>query len=329
MKKALAFLILALVILTTFCIRGYFKITKANDVLHTYEGWVSHFDNHMTKADIPNAIDFAGESVPLHDLEIRQRYATVLNSNAYWLIPTIFKDPLRAKMFKDISLILKQEEVPSDFIYLAIAESQLLNKVSPRGAAGIWQIMPASGTSLGLEINQYVDERFDYIKSTYAACRFLKQSYAELGSWTLAAASYNMGIGGISRKVTVSGTDDYYALNLNKETTNYLYRIVAIKHAMMKDKIRLTSNSISYRILDIDTGITNLESFSNIAGCDYFLLKQFNPWLLGHELPKAEKKYQIILPNSSAQIVSYEHAESSSDTPKHLSIRNRIMSMFR
>ncbi len=329
MKKAFAFLFLASVILLTFCIRGYFKITRAGDTMNHYSTWVNHFDTRYAGVDIPNELNFAGEGVPMHDMEVRGRYAGEMLKNAYWLLPSIFKDPVRSKIFRDIKGILKQEGVPDDFIYLALAESQLLNKVSPKGAAGIWQIMPGSALGLGLEVNEFVDERYDYIKATYAACSYLKQAYQELGSWTLAAASYNMGIAGISRKVTLSGTDDYYSLALNKETSNYLYRILSIKQIMTTKKVRFASETIKFSTHSIDTSINDIEDFCVATGCDYFTLKQFNPWLVGQKLPNQGKKYKIVVPLSYISLAKNENSEAITDTPVHVRIQNRLLSLFR
>jgi hypothetical protein len=329
MKKAFAFLFLASVILLTFCIRGYFKISRAGESLNNYSAWVSHFDTRFQGLEIPNEMNFAGEVVPLHDLEIRGRYAGEMLSNSYWLLPSIFKDQIRSKIYRDIKAILKQEGIPEDFIYLALAESQLLNKVSPKGAAGIWQIMPSSAPGLGLEINEFLDERYDYIKATYAACRYLKQAYEELGSWTLAAASYNMGIGGISRKVSLSGTDDYYSLRLNNETTAYLYRILAIKQIMTSKNVRFAPETIQYAIHNVDSSINDIEEFCISAGCDFYTLKQFNPWLIGHKLPNQGKKYKIMVPLNYTPIAKNENFETVTDTPVHVRIQNRLLSLFR
>lgn len=328
MKKALAFIALASVILLTFCIRGYYKISRADVTVNQYTAWLSHFDNHFNGVNIPDQLDFADESVPLHDMEVRKRFANEYVSNAYWLLPSIFKDPIRCKIYSDIKNILRREQIPEDFIYLAIAESQLLNKVSPKGAAGVWQIMPSSAIGLGLEINEYVDERFDYIKATYAACRYLKQAYAELGSWTLAAASYNMGIGGISRKITLSGNDDYYSLTFNKETAAYLYRILSIKQVLSTKPLRFAKENLPVKSIRVDSAINNLEDFCAQQGIDYLGLKQYNPWLINTKLPQSEKAYILQIPLQYTASKNEELQSNVIDTPVHVRIQQRLLSLF-
>lgn len=328
MKKALAFIALASVILLTFCIRGYYKISRADVTVNQYIAWLSHLDNHFNGVNIPDQMDFANESVPLHDLEVRKRFANEYISNAYWLLPSIFKDPIRCKIYSDIKNILRREQIPEDFIYLAIAESQLLNKVSPKGAAGVWQIMPSSAIGLGLEINEYIDERFDYIKATYAACRYLKQAYAELGSWTLAAASYNMGIGGISRKITLSGNDDYYSLTFNKETAAYLYRILSIKQVLSTKPVRFAKENLPVKSIRVDSAIHNLEDFCAQQGIDYLGLKQYNPWLINTKLPQSEKAYTLQIPLHYTASKNEELQSDVIDTPVHVRIQHRLLSLF-
>jgi hypothetical protein len=328
MKKILAFLALGLVILLTFCIRGYYKISRADDTVHQYASWINQFDARYSGVAIPEQLDFAGEVVPLHDMEIRKRFANEYLANAYWLLPSIFKDPVRRMMYRNIQNILKKEGIPDDFIYLVIAESQLLNKVSPKGAAGVWQIMPASAIALGLQINDFVDERYDYLKSTYAACRYLKQAYAELGSWTLAAASYNMGIGGISRKVSLHGTDDYYAMALNRETSAYLFRILSIKHVLTQKPIRVSNESLPLQTVYIDSSISDLEDFCATQGYDYLLIKQLNPWIMGNALPFDHSPYAIQVPVNILSSKQKENAEAATDTPIHIRLQNRLLSLF-
>ena len=102
------------------------------------------------------------------------------------------------RWFPVIEPILKKNNIPEDFKYVAVIESGLYNAVSPSGATGFWQIMESVGKKYGLEINDEVDERYDVEKSTEAACSYLKESYGLFKNWTLAAASFNMGMNGVA-----------------------------------------------------------------------------------------------------------------------------------
>jgi Transglycosylase SLT domain. len=95
------------------------------------------------------------------------------------------------RYFPVIEPILQKNGIPDDFKYLAVAESGLMQVVSPSKAAGIWQILEGTGKDYGLEVNSEVDERYHVEKSTEVACRYLNKSYRKYSSWTMAAASYN------------------------------------------------------------------------------------------------------------------------------------------
>lgn len=134
-----------------------------------------------------------------------------------------------AKYMPIIEPILNKYNIPNDFKYLAVAESGLSNVVSPVGAGGVWQIMPQTGRSLGLTVNTYQDDRNNIILATHAACNYLLKSYKVFKNWTLVAASYNCGVGCISSEIRQNQTRNYFKMDLNKETSDYIYRIIACK----------------------------------------------------------------------------------------------------
>ncbi|WP_186452684.1 transglycosylase SLT domain-containing protein [Chitinophaga polysaccharea] len=125
-----------------------------------------------------------------------------------------------------IAIVLRDYGLPDDLKYIALAESRLKKHVqSPVGAGGMWQFMPSTATGEGLA----VEERNQVIKSTHAACRLLRKLYSQLHSWPLVVAAYNYGIGNVMKAVKKQHTSDYYALQLNEETANYLFQILAFK----------------------------------------------------------------------------------------------------
>ncbi|QEE31101.1 LysM peptidoglycan-binding domain-containing protein [Terriglobus albidus] len=139
----------------------------------------------------------------------------------------------RAGKYKDmIQKILREEGVPQDLIYLAVAESgfqpQALNGKS--GAGGMWQFMPFAG-AYGLTRNGWVDERFDPEKSSRAYARYIKELYNQFGDWYLALAAYDWGPGNVQRAVMRTGYADFWELyrrgNLPGETRNYVPGIIA------------------------------------------------------------------------------------------------------
>ena len=137
--------------------------------------------------------------------------------------------------FKTIRKILVKGGVPAGLMYLAIVESELKNSAtSNAGAAGIWQLMPETARELGLVVNGLVDDRNDFNKSTYAACKVLANYYLYIrkqfgiSSWVLTAAAYNNGIGNIQNAIKKQGTN-YFQMQLNEETAAYVYKIIAVK----------------------------------------------------------------------------------------------------
>ncbi|GAB4055262.1 lytic transglycosylase domain-containing protein [Spirosoma litoris] len=173
---------------------------------------------------------FCGESVPLHEEAVARRLVSALarNTNQNQAIYRIRK---RASVFFPIiEPILSRHGIPLDFKYLPLVESALTGMaVSPKGAVGYWQFMPATARELGLVVHAGYDERTNLVKSTNAACRYLRYLYTRLGSWTLAAAAYNNGIGALLSNIRRQQQRDYYYLRLNAETGKYLYRILAFK----------------------------------------------------------------------------------------------------
>lgn len=142
----------------------------------------------------------------------------------------------RARLYiPTIKKILHDENVPAEFIYLAMAESSFTTKaLSKKKAAGIWQFMPATGKQYGLHIDDYLDERRDPIKSTEAAVKYLSSLHGRFGKWYLAAMAYNCGEGCVLNAVSkAGGKDDVFTLldekkkYLPAETRRYIRKIVA------------------------------------------------------------------------------------------------------
>ncbi|GAB3693896.1 hypothetical protein GCM10027592_14210 [Spirosoma flavus] len=198
------------------------------------------FDPGLTRMLPP--VYFCGESVPLHEEAVARQLVTALLRNTAHNQALLRIRQRSAVFFPVIEPILSYYDIPSDFKYLPLVESALTGSaVSVKGAVGYWQFMPATARELGLTIRNGVDERRNLIKSTHAACRYLRYLHNRLGSWTLAAAAYNNGIGALLANIRRQQQRDYYYLRLNAETGKYLYRILAFKE--------LFSNSRSYQHL--------------------------------------------------------------------------------
>lgn len=253
---------------------------------------------------VPMDLSFAGEALPLSIPDVYERMDRELLVNTYWQSNALLMFKRAQKYFPVIEPILKKHGIPDDFKYLAVIESGLTNAVSPAGARGIWQIMPATGRENGLEVNDNVDERYHLEKSTEVACKYLLQSKRNLGSWTLAAAAYNAGNAGISRRLREQNVSDYYDLLLGEETGRYMFRIVALKEIMNNPKTYgfnfeekdLYTNIPTFNVV-VDKEITDFTAFAQEYGINYKVLKIHNPWLRETRLNnKSRKEYVIEIP---------------------------------
>ncbi len=255
---------------------------------------------------IPEKLNFAGESVPLDLYYVRESLERELLTNTYWQSNTILMLKRASRFFPVLEKILKEQNIPEDFKYLALIESGFLNVVSPAGASGFWQFMKATGTAYGLEINDEIDERYHLEKSTIAACNYLKSAKKSCKNWTLAAAAYNAGEGGIRNVLNKQQVDNYYQLNLNAETARYVYRILALKlicENPMDYGFCLRNKDmypeIPFTTVEVDSTINDLVSFASSYQLSIRLLKESNPWLRGYSLPNKNKKvYTIKIPDS-------------------------------
>ena len=256
--------------------------------------------------EVPQKIEFAGETIELKRPDLRERLDRELLVNTYWQSNMMLLIKRANKYFPTIERILAEEGIPGDFKYLAVIESGLSNVRSPKGASGFWQIMRTTGREMGLEVNSNVDERYHLEMATRVACRYLKKAKDKLGSWTLAAAAYNRGTNGIRKKLATQEVDNYYDLYLGSETSRYIFRILAIKEIMKQPSRygfvympRDLYEPQRVRMVGLDTAITNLSRFAQQMKIDYNQLKLHNPWLMQNHLNnKSRKYYEIALPTA-------------------------------
>lgn len=317
-KKHFYFLVTSLLFFAIIQLFIYSSDLKSDDELHQ-----QHFNMKygIFAINQPKDLNFAGERVPLYSSEIWERIDKELLKNTYWQSNTMLYFKKANKYFPIIEPILKKHNIPDDFKYLALIESGLDNVVSPAGAAGFWQILKGTAIDYGLEVNSEIDERYNLEKATVLACKYLQDSYNEFGSWTMAAASYNMGKYGARRKVLQQATNNYYNLHLNSETSRYVFRIIAVKEIlrnprkygfMFREKDLYTMPN--YKVIEIDSAIADLTDFAKSYGVNYKLLKQFNPWLRSTSLPdNSRRKYQLKIP-SNIDLLVFEDIKFKEDS---------------
>jgi membrane-bound lytic murein transglycosylase D len=267
---------------------------------------------------MPDEVTFAGEKMPLDNFDTRESLEREILTSAYRHSSTILIIKRANRYLPMIEKILKKNNIPDDFKYLAAAESEYSNMVSPAGATGFWQIMPETGREEGMEINTIVDERYDVEKSTEFACDYFMKSYEKFGNWTLAAASYDGGRAAVDEQIDIQHQHNYYDLLLSEETARYIFRAVAYKLIITDPenygfKISKTDlyPELKYTEVKVDSTITDFSSFAQKFGTNYKMLKFLNPWLRKPFLtPKPKKDYLIKIPSEGMRnIIKTENGE--------------------
>lgn len=252
----------------------------------------------------PSEMNFAGEKVPTSDNDVSERLDREMVTNINYHSNTTLVIKRANKVFPIIEPILKRNGVPDDFKYLAVIESSLVNAVSPAGARGVWQFMPATAKEYGMEVTDQVDERYHIEKSTEAACKYLNDAYKKFGNWTLVAASYNGGMAGINRVLESQQVNSYYDALFYEETGRYVFRILALKEIMRnspKYGFDIPQHelyvSIPTKKLLIENTIDDLALFAKEQGTNYKTLKILNPWMRDKKLTvTSEKNYWVEVP---------------------------------
>lgn len=242
--------------------------------------------------NLPRNLEFCGEKIPQNDYEIKESLEREFHSNKHWKSSAALFFFRAQQWFPVIEPILKREKVPDDLKYVAVIESHLSNAMSPAGAAGFWQLVPSTAQNYGLVVNGEVDERYDVEKSTVAACKHFKDAYKVFNNWTLSAAAYNLGIGGIQNALKRQNTDNYYDLMLNRETGSFVYRILAYKtllsnpdHFGITEKQHRRGGGLPpSKTVKVDSSIANIGAFAKKLGVNEVVLRTFNPWLIGERL---------------------------------------------
>lgn len=270
---------------------------------------------------IPDTVLFAGERVPLEIPDVRERLDRELHVNTFWHSNTIFLLKRGHRWLPDIKKEFEKSGIPSDLVYLSVIESDLQNKVSPSKAVGFWQLLKGTAKDFKLEVTSEVDERYHPLKSTGAAAKYLKKAYQKFGTWTNAAASYNIGRRGLDRALSKQAVTSYYDLLLYEETSRYVFRAIAIKLIFENPEnygFNFSEESLYHkedlREIEIDKSISNLRDWAFDNDINYKQLKRYNPWLRKNSLtvrngksyifqiPK-EKELPLIMADTTSMIV--------------------------
>ncbi len=250
---------------------------------------------------IPESVELFGERVPLELYDVYESLERELLVNTFYQSQTTQIIKYKHRYFPTIDSVLKANGIPEDFRYLAVAESNLRVNISPKGAAGFWQIIESTAKQYGLKINDEIDQRYDLEKSTEVACKYFQNAYKRFGNWTMAAASYNLGIAGLAKQADFQKITSFYELYTNSETARYVFRILAFKLILENPEQYGYINiqpykTVKQKIVSVDTSIANLAEFARSQGSNYKMLKTLNPWLRDKKLTNKDSvTYKIVL----------------------------------
>ncbi len=318
-------LVIATAVLCLVLVFGFLNFSKSDALSHARD--ITKVLTLPAKPDFyynfnpADSLYIFGERVPLEDAEVFERFERDFLINVNDRVQIMLYLKRAGRFFPYIEKKLAEAGLPDDFKYLAVAESKLMDLRSPAGAAGIWQIMPATGREYGLIVNDLVDERYNFELATDVAIKYLLQAYKRFKNWSVVAASYNMGMGGVSGEISFQQTNNYYNLWLNRETARYVFRIAAIKECMHNPEKYGYESTALYRPIEtksvlVKTPISDLAQWAIEQGTTFKTVKFLNPWIRGKSLPPPPARgFTVLLPKTGSMVPTSDYvAFSTADT---------------
>ena len=260
---------------------------------------------------VPDEVVFAGQKIKLDRADLRERMDRELIAFTYSHSTSTLMIKRANKYFPQIEPILKRMGVPDDLKYLMVIESNLDPQAqSGAGAAGLWQFTQSTGREYGLEVNSNIDERYNTVKATEAACRFLLKAYGKYQNWMTVAASYNGGQQGMDRRIEAQHQTNALDMWLVDETSRYMFRLLAVK--MMFENPSLFGFKFKAEDLypyipakeqiKITDPVDDLVAFAELHKISYADLKRANLWLRETKLNnKSHRTYYIDIPDVKAE----------------------------
>lgn len=268
---------------------------------------LTYESNHKNALNILESLDIEASFLNdpwLHKIKNRksniskEKHFFTAMDNAYIFIPAIKE-------------ILNKYDIPQQFLYLAMAESNFKTKAySRKRASGLWQFMPGTGRNYNLKIDQYVDERRDLIKSTEAAAKYLTVLHKKFGKWYLAAIAYNCGGARLQRAIKKAGSDslavllDHKKKYIPRESRNYIRKIVALALIGNDEQFMLKSeyehllnraNAYSIATIKLSRG-ESLKRVASILNMPFADLQKLNRHLKYDFVPPYSKEYEVYIP---------------------------------
>lgn len=291
--------------LLTFCTDG------AGEGVEKTGGFekLSGVDQIVKIPALPESLSFAGETVPLQFMDVRESLQREMMVITYWHAGLAYILQLNNRYEATIRKILQEEGIPGDFYYLCIAESGLQPVISPANAGGYWQFLASTAKEFGLVVDDEVDERYNIEKSTRAAAAYFKKAYAEFGTWTMAAASFNIGLSNVRYRMKIQSQKNYYDTQFPDETSRYLFRALAFKtiiadpesYGFKIEKEQLYPQ-LQFTEITVNGSVGNWSVFAAKYKTNFKLLKIYNQWIRANSLEnKARRSYVVKIPKEGSR----------------------------
>lgn len=260
-----------------------------------------NYNTYVSQLELPDTLTLCGEIVDLTDPELRERaereFLLLMQQTGQVLLYLKRSE----RYFPLYETYIDRFNLPDDLKYVSVAESALYMSRSHAGAEGLWQIMPETARSLGLRVDEYVDERRHPEKSTVAGLQYLSEGHKKFKSWALAIAGYNRGKNGIANDLNFQMKNKYTDLYLNEETSRYYFRILIIKELMENpSKYGYDVHNLrgykdpATKEIKVDSSIKNIAEWAKNNGTDYKTVKLLNPWIVKRELNNPRNESYII-----------------------------------
>lgn len=272
---------------------------------------------------VPESVEFAGQTIKLDRADLRERMDRELIAFTYSHNMSTLMIKRANKYFPQIEPILERMGIPDDLKYLMVIESNLdPQAVSGAGAAGLWQFTQATGREYGLEVNSNIDERYNTVKATEAACKFLLKAYGKYQNWMTVAASYNGGQQGMDRRIEMQHQTDAMDMWLVDETSRYMFRVIAAKmmfenpalfgfHFKCEDLYPYIPIKKQIKVTD---PVDDLVAFAEKNGITYADLKRANLWLRESKLNnKSHRTYYVDIPDVKAEYYNPSKTKAHSE----------------
>jgi len=203
-----------------------------------------------------------------------------------------------------------RRNMPPELAYLPVIESGFVITARSRsGAVGLWQFMLNSISPYNIKVTDLIDERRDFEKSTKAALQKLDENYRTLGSWELALAAYNSGLGAVTKTVKRTGKNDYWELAgkgaLKQETTHYVPKLIAANYIISHPRkygINIWHEKFDWTSIPLKRQVS-IDILAEETGISRTLLHSLNAELL-HGISPADPNYRLKIPSEHIEKIS-------------------------